>query len=140
MSTFHWPTLSYKEPVVPDFASVCSWSGGVYTSCCINVALGFVATQCTVVFVAHAVAVGGAKPALDPLLIDGCLQLRDAAVKGLFFVAEMVLRPALVPPPLPLLMLLLPPVEESADLSSVMSFLISLCWLLEDLVSWLRVP
>ena len=47
-------------------------------------ALGFVATQCTVLFVAHAVAVGGAKPALDPLFLDGCLQLCDAAVEGFF--------------------------------------------------------
>ena len=36
-------------------------------------------------FVVNAMAVSGAKPALDPLFLDGCLQLCDAAVKGLFF-------------------------------------------------------
>ena len=44
-------------------------------------------------------------------------------------------------PPLPLLMVLIrPPVEGRKDLSSARSFLILLCWLVEDLVRWLRFP
>ena len=40
-------------------------------------ACGFVATRFYVVFVANAMAVGGAKLALEPLSFDGCLQLRE---------------------------------------------------------------
>ena len=42
-----------------------------------------------------------------------------------------------LPPPM---VLLHPPVEGRADLSSVRSFLILLCWLVEDLASWLKFP
>ena len=44
----------------------------------------FVATRLAVVFVANSMAVGGPKPSLCPLAIDGRLQLRDAEVEGFF--------------------------------------------------------
>ena len=84
MSKFHWPTLSDKEPVVPAFASVCSWAVGIFTSCRVDLAHGFVATRCAVLFVANAMDVGGEEPTLDPLSFGGCLQSRDAAVQGFF--------------------------------------------------------
>ena len=39
-------------------------------------------------FVANALAVGAAEPALDPLALDGRLELRDAAVEGFFFFGD----------------------------------------------------
>ena len=77
-------TLSGKEPVVPDFASVCSWDVGVFAGCHVDVSCAFVAAQLFVAFVANAMAVDGAEPAVYPILLDGCLGLRDAAVEGLF--------------------------------------------------------
>ena len=47
-------------------------------------ARGFVTARLAVVLVANAVTVGGAEPSLDPLALDFRLELRDAAVEGLF--------------------------------------------------------
>ena len=55
-----------------------------FAGCCVNVARDLVASRLAVVLVANSMAVGGAEPALDPLALDGCLELRDAAVKGFF--------------------------------------------------------
>ena len=49
----------------------------------VNVARGFVVTRGAVVFVTNAIDVFRTKPALDPLLFDGGLELGDAAVVGL---------------------------------------------------------
>ena len=80
---FHLPKLSVKESVVPAFASIFSWDGEVFVGCCVNVECGFVAALLAVVFVANTMAVGGAEPALYTLLLDGRLELRNAAVKSL---------------------------------------------------------
>ena len=61
-----------------------SWAGGVFAGCCVDVARGFVAALIAAVLVSNAMAVGGAEPALDPLALDGRLELRDAAVEGFF--------------------------------------------------------
>ena len=53
-------TLSGIEPVVPAFASVCSWAVGVFAGCRVDMARGFVAAQLSAVFVSNNVAVGGA--------------------------------------------------------------------------------
>ena len=47
-------------------------------------ARGFVNARLDVVLVANAVDVGGSEPALDPLALDFRLELRNAAVEGVF--------------------------------------------------------
>ena len=82
--SFHRPTLSGKDPVVPSFASVFSWAGGVFAGCRVDVSRGFIDARLAVMFVANAMTVGGSEPDLYPLVLDGRLELRDAAVEGFF--------------------------------------------------------
>ena len=47
-------------------------------------ARGFVMAQLSVVLVGNAVSVGGVEPTLDPLALDFCFKLFDAAVESFF--------------------------------------------------------
>ena len=135
--SFYRPALSGQKPVVLAFVFVCSRACRVFAGCCVNVAHGFFSVRLAFVLLANTMDVGGAESALDPLALDSCLELRDAAVEGLFFWAVMALCAVAAPPPPPLFR---PKMEGRADLISARSFLISLCWLVADQALWLSVP
>ena len=128
--SFYWPTLSGQNPVVPAFVFVCSWAGGIFAGCCVDVAGGFVVSKIAVLLVSNVMAM-----VREKLTAVWSCAIRWSRVS--FCLAVTVVWALLVLPPPPLLS---PPMEVRADLISARIFLASLCWILADRVRWSSVP